>query len=65
MADTPDTNTPWARTAVSDIAAAVRQDLQASSEKVADINLQPGMHPAQQPGTQAQDAAGAGRPRMA
>ncbi|MFD0725815.1 XVIPCD domain-containing protein [Lysobacter brunescens] len=65
MADTPDPNTPWARTAVSDIAAAVRQDLQASSEKVADINLQQGMHPAQQQSIQAQEAAGAGRPRMA
>lgn len=65
MADTSDPNTPWARTAVSDIAAAVRQDLQASSEKLADINLQPGMQPAQQPCIQAQDAAGAGRPRMA
>lgn len=62
MADTPDPSTPWARTAASDIAAAVRQDLQASSEKVADINLQQGMHPAQQQGIQAQEAA---RPRMA
>lgn len=62
MADTPDPSTPWARTAASDIAAAVRQDLQASSEKVADINLQQGMHAAQQQGIQAQEAA---RPRMA
>jgi hypothetical protein len=62
MADTPDPSTPWARTAASDIAAAVRQGLQASSEKVADINLQQGMHPAQQQGIQAQEAA---RPRMA
>lgn len=65
MADTPDPSTPWARTAASDIATAVRQDLQASSEKVADINLQPDMHQAQQQGIQAQDAAGASRPRMA
>lgn len=62
MADTPDPSTPWARTAASDIAAAVRQDLRASSEKVADINLQQGIHPAQQQGIQAQEAA---RPRMA
>lgn len=65
MADTPDPSTPWARTAASDIATAVRQDLQASSEKVADINLQQGIHPAQQQGIQAQEAQGAGRPRLA
>lgn len=64
MADTADPSTPWARTANGDITTAVRQDLQASSDKVADINQQqtPTMTPPQDNPTQ--DGPGRG-PRMA
>ncbi|MBX3712201.1 MAG: hypothetical protein KF800_09600 [Lysobacter sp.] len=63
MADTADPSTPWARTANGDITTAVRQDLQASSDKVADINQRqtPTMTPPQDNPTQ--DGPGRG-PRM-
>lgn len=64
MADAADPSAPWAKTAAGDIAAAVRQDLQTSSEKVANINQTQAQNLAQQQSNPTQEEPGPKGPRL-
>ena len=65
MADATDPSAPWAKTAAGDIAAAVRQDLQASSDKVANINQTQAQTLAQQQSNPMQDDPSPKGPKLA
>ena len=64
MADTTDPSAPWAKTAAGDIATAVRQDLQASSDKMAEINQKQVQTLPQQQSSPTQDDPGPKGPRL-